>query len=262
MRKFITTVTVTGADDLTNIDEMFALQEEFPFVEWGILLSYRAQGQQKRFPSLDWIYNAMTKIQFDYSSKFNLSGHLCGDLVNDFLEEDIMNLLYKSMDDSYPKKITSKKEHLELCANWVNFNRIQINTHGTRHKFNKENLNSNIRMCGSQIIFQYDQINKILEEIINDHKVNDVAALHDCSHGMGILPSEWPKPLDCFTGYAGGLSPDNVKYVCEHLSHIVPENRSIWIDAETHLRTNEYFDLDKVRQFLLNTKDFIVDDQE
>lgn len=51
MKKFLTKVTVTGADDSTNIDEMFAIRDKFPFVEFGILLSERhSHAGTARFP--------------------------------------------------------------------------------------------------------------------------------------------------------------------------------------------------------------------
>ncbi|MHB1675039.1 MAG: hypothetical protein ACYCSP_12405 [Acidobacteriaceae bacterium] len=44
------TVTITGADDSTDIVELAELSEEFPFVEWGILISARARKADFAFP--------------------------------------------------------------------------------------------------------------------------------------------------------------------------------------------------------------------
>lgn len=47
-------VTITGADDSTDISQLVELSQEFPFVEWGILVSRRSEGGP-RFPSREWI---------------------------------------------------------------------------------------------------------------------------------------------------------------------------------------------------------------
>jgi len=48
-------VTITGADNsVENMHEIFDLSQQFPFVEWGILVSHSSVGKP-RFPSLMWI---------------------------------------------------------------------------------------------------------------------------------------------------------------------------------------------------------------
>ena len=54
MRKFVTKVTVTGADDSVDVDGLIDLSKEFPFVEFGILLSKSSAGSA-RFPSGLWL---------------------------------------------------------------------------------------------------------------------------------------------------------------------------------------------------------------
>lgn len=41
----LTRVTITGADDAVEPAELQALSHEFPFVEWGILHSYKRFGE-------------------------------------------------------------------------------------------------------------------------------------------------------------------------------------------------------------------------
>ena len=54
MRKILNKVTVTGADNSTHINDLIGLYKEFPFVEFGILLSLSSEGGP-RFPSMDWL---------------------------------------------------------------------------------------------------------------------------------------------------------------------------------------------------------------
>ena len=78
------------------------------------------------------------------------------------------------------------------------------------------------------------------------------STLFDLSHGAGVLPEQWPKPLPGIRcGYAGGLSPDNIKEQLTLISAAVGDT-PIWIDMETHVRSNNdrLFDLGKVEQVL------------
>ena len=52
--KIIRVVTVTGADNSIRPEELVPIAKDYPFVEFGILLSKKQQGG-KRFPSRDWL---------------------------------------------------------------------------------------------------------------------------------------------------------------------------------------------------------------
>jgi hypothetical protein len=229
MKKYIKLVTVTGASDDTSFDDMYKIQQDFPFVEWGILLSRRQAGRSWRFPSNNWLDRL-----YDYAHPLNLSGHLCGDYVKEILMGEIPNDLNDILNGSYK--------------------RIQINTHGIPHKFDIDKFHSVLKSYpDKQFIFQYDTANSLLISLTVAANISNVAALYDMSHGAGILPNEWNKPLDgIYTGYAGGLSPNNLESQLEILDKIVPLNSIIWIDAETHLRSDDdhIFDLNKVMAFL------------
>jgi hypothetical protein len=58
----------------------------------------------------------------------------------------------------------------------------------------------------------------------------------------------------------GGLSPDNLEEQLLKLDEVVGSD-TIWIDAETHLRSNgdEIFDLEKVKQFLEVAKSRVIE---
>jgi hypothetical protein len=74
--------------------------------------------------------------------------------------------------------------------------------------------------------------------------------LYDCSGGRGRLSSSWPKALTgVYCGYAGGLSPDNIKEESKKIRE-ASEGTLSWVDMESHIRTNEKFDLDKVKRVL------------
>lgn len=71
-------VTITGADDATSIQEMRQITDEFPFVEWGILIGSH-DGQ--RFPSMKWV-QALVEERGRAGARMNLSLHVCGKFGN------------------------------------------------------------------------------------------------------------------------------------------------------------------------------------
>lgn len=237
MKKYLKTVTVTGASDDTSIDEMIEIQKEFPFVEWGILLSRRQAGKSNRFPSEKFL-SELTDRFLKSETGLKLSAHLCGGMVFDFLSK---------------KSILDIEDILQSEV----FERVQINTHGERYNVNLENLAYNIGGYKHiQFIAQYDKVNSYVHEL-NLMGFSNIAALYDLSHGAGVLPSEWDLPLDgIYTGYAGGLSVENLESQLQKLDTII--DTPIWIDAETWLRTEDKFDMNLVRKFLTTSQSRVI----
>lgn len=245
MKKYIDKVTVTGASDETSFDDMIEIQKEFPFVEWGILLSKRSAGVVNRFPSYDW-FNQLRIEKQNPDSKYRslrLSGHLCGSLVNEFLVRDLNNFGVAS--NQY------------LTPEW--FDRIQINTHGEKTKYDIDAVFSNVyNNPHIEFIAQYDKVNDYIHKL-HSFGVKNISALYDLSHGAGVLPKQWDSPLEGIrTGYAGGLSVDNLEEQLLVLDGVIGDTKSIWIDAETWLRTNDKFDLNLVVKFLEIAKSRVV----
>ena len=68
------------------------------------------------------------------------------------------------------------------------------------------------------------------------------AMLFDRSGGRGVATTEWPRhPGGRLVGYAGGISPDNIRDVLEAVDSSGP----YWLDMESGIRTNDLLDLDK-----------------
>lgn len=85
METFITTVTISGVDDSILPRDLISIYHEFPFVEFGVLLSKGAEGQPS-FPSIKWIEEVGTcfdKLEISNSDKFCFAGHICGEWVKD-----------------------------------------------------------------------------------------------------------------------------------------------------------------------------------
>lgn len=241
----ITKVTVTGADDSVSPRSLVEIAEEFPFVEFGILLSKNQLGCT-RFPSAAWLSELQSVCDSIPKFGINLSGHICGRWVREILLgkwplEELMTLLGPHFYD-----------HL--------FSRWQLNTHGVSHEWRPEFVAGlkSIASWPATVIFQYDQANGEVLQAALESGAENISALYDISHGAGLLPDYWPGLIPGLrNGYAGGLSPENVFEQCTKIQMSVGE-ASIWIDAETHLRceSGRFFDLHKVRDFLRNAQPF------
>src|SRR3972149_5072874 len=235
--RFIKQVRVTGADDSMNYYDMFEITRRFPFVEWGILLSKSSEGYP-RFPTWQWLSGLIA----ERPPEMNLSGHLCGMWVRDIVD--------------------GRSTFLEARRPFVaDFKRFQLNFHGQSHVLRSVDkfIEALVLLTGvhkQQVILQMDGVNDLLfyraNSLSGRHRGIDAAPLFDLSGGAGVLPEKWPEPADYYCGYAGGLSADNLE---QELSRIADVTRKkdgsrwpIWIDAETHLRSNDdkTFDLAKV----------------
>jgi hypothetical protein len=239
-------VTVTGADDSISPIELFSINREYPFVEFGILLS-KGVGDLggSRFPSTEWLKELKKLYDENAKSKIHFSGHICGSWVKDIFLKGI-----------WPIDRRATADFESIATRW------QLNTHGIKHDFKGVMLKPVIQyrhILGNEIIFQYDNENNQALFSCGDLTVS---ALFDLSHGAGVLPKKWPKPfagIPC--GYAGGLSPDNIEEQLAILEPIV-EDKTIWIDAESYLRSydsskGDYFDPNKVAKFLEKAKPWV-----
>jgi hypothetical protein len=226
-------VTITGADDSIEPQELKTLSMDFPFAEWGILVSRKNFGTH-RFPSKEWIRELGKVNQSMYSQPFHLSCHLCGSYVRELLSGN--KSVFKEIGDLiYP------------------FERIQLNFHAEKIEVNKEAFLKALQSWNykPQYIIQLDEVNDHLLSYLVANGLNAVG-LHDLSHGAGILPESWPRlEPGQFRGYAGGLGPDNLTEQILKIEKAVGDHK-IWIDMETKVRSNNdrLFDLKKVKECL------------
>lgn len=228
-------VTLTGADASVKPEQLLAISQKYPYVEWAILFSQSKAGIS-RYPSYDWVVDLM-KINVD--KKMNLSAHLCGKWVESALEHRFIFLRNALVYDA--------------------FSRVQLNMGQDRIKdaFKSQSVLDVIQQYSKHdFIFGGNYTNvDINAEYLAD---NSIFALFDTSGGRGIETKEWPKPFDgCFCGYAGGLGPDNITTELARIAEVVGDVR-IWIDMETKLRDeNDNFSIEKCEQILQAAKPYV-----
>lgn len=229
-KEIIKVVTVTSADYSVRPEDLVPIAKEYPFVEFGILLSKKRQGS-KRFPSRDWLEELYILWR---QERLVLSGHLCGRWVRDLCAG-------------------TPSFFEDLGYIWKMFGRFQLNFHAEPHKVDEQRFSEILRqyLNSKPIIFQMDGTNEKIFYSIEARWGIQAFPLFDRSGGEGLLPGEWFKQIpNTYCGYAGGLSPDNLKSEMERISKVAIG--PIWIDAETLLRSEDdlVFDLEKVRCFL------------
>lgn len=222
-------VTITGADDNTPIPALVELSREFPFVEWGILVSEKQQGSS-RFPGRQWMSSFASQAATEIMA---VSMHVCGLWVR--------QMLRGKLDwESLPADI-------RIVAN-----RIQVNTHAEEHISTATFLDWISEHDAKQFIIQLDGINDHVLDAGFARKQN-VAGLFDGSHGAGVLPESWPSPRHkgLSYGYAGGIGPENIVEQVANINKASAWHKEpVWIDMEGRVRTHEVLDLAKVRRVL------------
>lgn len=219
-------VTITGACDSTDVGEMVELSAEFPFAEWGILLSKNQEGCG-RFPSREW----MAKFVSAASGKLvPVSAHLCGSWVRE--------LLLGQLD----------WRDLPIAFEWAG--RVQINTHAERHMATRAFFDR-LGERPKQFIIQLDGVNDHLYNAALHIGHLNVSGLFDGSHGAGVSPERWPLGnMDGHYGYAGGLGPENVIAEIAKIERVAIGY--FWIDMERKIRSEDdsVLDMAKVRKVL------------
>ena len=223
-------ITFTGIDARTDLRELQAIQQQYPLAEFGVLTSYHWYENGNRYLDPELMDNLRR-------SGLHLALHVCGQAAHDAAVKE-----WEKID--------------ELTKDCLNiFKRVQLNISG--RKDNPEYCWIPLVIGQELIIQQKDRNNLALYESTLKHWKQDapyphrdvISVLLDASGGQGIdTPVEILKS-DNKVGYAGGISPDNVADKLTYLFENVSDGE-FWIDMESGVRTDDWFDSSKVRRVL------------
>lgn len=226
-------VTLTGADDSTDPKQLATLSNWFPFVEWGILLS-ESQTGGPRFPSLEWL-SSLYDTFLDHPNMV-LSFHVCGKWVREICG------------GNWTPLFANTGKILDFGK------RVQLNFHASTHLLTPDFVPKAIERCEEQdwqVIFQCDGVNDHLVSGAYDDGLNAVP-LYDKSGGAGVVPDQWPGAMKgIYSGYAGGLGPDNLATELEAIA-LAANGERFWVDMETKIRSRDdrTFDLTACQECL------------
>lgn len=229
--------TITGADDNTDITDLLGLQEEYPFLEMGILISETRQGTP-RYPSEEWIACLHEDLNQD-GFGFNIALHLCGKVAPKLILNQRM------------EKVTGLVNSYEWQHPVGESFRYQFNlTQKTLEEISPAEFRRRTGLKGlSQIILQYkEKTAETVFDLVHECLPGKIALLVDESGGTGKDITVLPTFQGIFTGYAGGLGPDNIEEIVYALASDKPG--MYWLDMETNVRTDDGLDLDKVERVL------------
>lgn len=227
----INRVTITGADDKTEIDSLVRLSAQYEFVEWGILFS-RSKSGSPRYPAGQWTERIMNR-----AGDLAISAHLCG---------------------AYAKAIMEKQD-FELFERLSAFKRFQINFNFSFSAMH--NLEAVIAWAQAHpetsIIFQYNRSNKpALYRLMVQSSPENIHLLYDSSGGRGKALTDIQNPFPRYTGYSGGFGPENIISVCKAIEDNLG-GEDVWIDMESRVRTDDNLDMEKVEKVLERTSLYI-----
>lgn len=214
----INKITFTGADEKTNYNDLLNIQIEYPNVEWGILFS---KNRGKRYPNYE-----------KFVGDLNLSAHFCGWYSREVLENQNFDLI---------RNLPKQFKRVQLNYNFKNSNSWNL----------FELLSFVNEYKEKDIILQYNKSNKeILDRFLMVEPPSNIHFLYDNSGGRGLKIEKIENPItDYYTGYSGGLNPDNIDEVCLMIKS-QRSDQNVWIDMETGVRTDDDFDILKVKTVL------------
>ncbi|EEF26397.1 conserved hypothetical protein [Ricinus communis] len=244
-------VSITGADDAVRIEDLVELSRQFPFVEWAIL-HYPSKEGKPRNPTAAWRAK-LAKARRDHGLKTAL--HLCDD------------------DTFWMLLMTMFQKHIPFIHNDLHeHDRVQVNINARGKAFTRKevvDVYTTLACHGARLILQqHDGTAAAIETYLSSMPLSslarsahagDISVLLDSSRGKGVTPDAWAPPRvwsgqPLHTGYAGGISPENIERVLDATEAAIREHGNpgarYWLDMETGVRTGNQFDLQKVEQVL------------
>jgi hypothetical protein len=220
-------VSLTGADDQVPLRPLIELGEQYPFVEWALLYVPHAEGAPRN-PSRAWFQNFFASQVPGYSAV-----HLCG---RQAFEELVAGTLPR---------------HL------LQADRLQLNINARKKDFSDEEVLHVFQQAlslGPDVILQYHpDMAGVIEQFLATCSSEARARVHvlmDASRGTGLMPAQWTIPAalkESFVGFAGGLGPDVMEAALRKMEQC---GQAYWADMESGLRSDNQFDVSKVRRVL------------
>lgn len=223
-------VSFVGVDEKTNFNDIENFETTYP-CEWSVLYSdSKSVGNYTRYPSYDFCNKF---LKWGDSRGWLTSLHLCGGVIERYLkqETDVMKLCEKAKRIQLNINIHSFPNHEKLADDLINVM--------TAHDHD--------------IILQQNKTKTDFNKVFLARDPGKVNLLHDGSGGFGReITQVQPPDAKYFTGYAGGIKPENVAGIVNLIEKNNLNHKSYYIDMESGVRTDNIFSIEKCRQVIAN----------
>ena len=219
----LSNITFTGIDGRTDLGVLWEIQQKYPMVEWGVLVAKNWKDNGNRYFNPSYLDSLENR-------GLNLSAHLCGSIARAAVRGDI------------------EPFREWVCGYGYIFNRCQLNVATSQNNPMSFDYSGEICNYFDEVILQQKSAREV-PLFLNSKVSRHITCLLDASGGQGIDTPIEILNLPHKIGYAGGINADNV---ADKLSYLL-ENDGVydfWIDMESGVRTNDWFDTDKVWHIL------------
>jgi len=216
-------ITFTGIDGKTDLGALWEIQQKYPMVEWGVLVAKNWKDNGNRYFNPSYLDSLENR-------GLNLSAHLCGSIARAAVRGDIEPFREWARGYSYI------------------FNRCQLNVATSQNNPMSFDYSGEICNYFDEVILQQKSAREV-PLFLNSKVSRHITCLLDASGGQGIDTPIEILNLPHKIGYAGGINADNV---AGKLSYLLESDDvdDFWIDMESGVRTDDWFDLDKVVKVL------------
>ncbi len=236
-------ITCSGIDKHNSIYDMFNLMQIDNRVELAV--QAHTKKMSDGMPRNVWFNQvldyAINNPKLYYNFAVHVNTEWCKDICNGYFPYELSLLFGKYNEHGKP---LIKRWQLNIPAEFAektNINKVVNNV--------AELIENN---SDRNFIIQYKPAT--IDIVRNLHRqTQNFSILFDESGGKGKSPVAWQyQPYNLlYTGYSGGLSPQNIKQNLSKIDHVAPVNRYTWVDAEKNLKNdNDLFDVQKAEQYI------------
>ena len=207
-------LTFTGVDAHTELARLTAIGTRYPHVEFAVLVGSRTcRAGGNRYPGPATVREFRRRAT---AAHVRCAIHLCG---------------------CYSRAVMKQEWTAPFSLQAASFDRIQVNS----SRYDMTAVAAFARLAQKPVIVQWRTLHLHM-------RVPGIQFLYDESGGRGRNGlKSWPL-RSRFGGFAGGLGPENIRQAVGYVR--MTARKGSWLDMETGVRTNDWFDLDKVEEVI------------
>ena len=218
-------VSFVGVDKDTDVQQLLQFDSTY---EFGVLFSDSKNGTHQRYLSAP---KSLAFLSWAKGKDILSSLHLCGSSVDRCLDKDPFLMELVSLAGRTQLNLNIKKyDDYDKLAKTI------LEVFQNHHVILQKNKSKT-------------EFNRIFSKELAKNPEVKVSFLHDGSGGFGREIAKVEKPDEkWYTGYAGGICPDNVLKIVSMINEVNTENKPYYIDMESGIRENNVFSIEKCLQ--------------